>query len=317
MRTLFAATQSRIARAWALMRAHLRETNTIASIAARLHTGDPVVGLDVAAKAFAAGEHAAYVAGGQATARALDQVVRKNGAIRKKLLVFDAADPPAVEWAQRNRLDKIREITQQQREAIQGILVRGARAGTNPLVMAKEIREGIGLTAYQENIVANYRRDLEAGGERLRVALQRELTGGHADRTLTAAIRDGTAIPPDRIDSMVDAYRGNYIRMRSETIARTEGLRVAHQASNELYRQATANGDLAGQRVERRWVHGPKRGKHARDFHLSMTGQLRGLDEPFTSGRGVSLMHPGDPSAPADETLNCMCVVTTRVRRVA
>ncbi len=47
--------------------------------------------------------------------------------------------------------------------------------------------------------------------------------------------------------------------------------------------------------------------KDTRDSHSAMDGQKRGLDEPFTTGDGWQLMHPGDGSlgAPAEEVINC------------
>ena len=315
MEDLLSTTASRVRTAWRRMVAHMREENSVDVISDRLAIGmraDLITGVAVSAAAFAAGQHAAYVHAGQAAARRLREAHAVT--VAKKLLVFDAADPPAVAWAQRNRLDKIREITQEQRDAIHGILVQGARSGANPRVMAREIHETIGLTAKQEQIVANYRRQLEQG--QLTEALARELTGGNADRTLEAALRSRDAIPPTRIDSMVDAYRSNWTRMRAETIGRTEGLRVAHQASDELYRQAVERGDLKPEQIVRTWVHrSGVRGKKDRSFHVSMNGQTRGYEEPFVSGLGNELMFPGDPDAPIEETAQCTCVVTVRVCR--
>lgn len=309
---LLATTQARIGAAWQRTFAHLREENTVAAIAKRIEDRQferAIVGLDESAAAFAGGEHAAYVHAGQTTARTLRDLL----AVRKKLAVFDASDPQAVAWAQKNRLDKIREITEDQRNTIRGVLVRGARAGTNPLEMARELRESLGLTARQEQIVANYRRDLLAGGARLRAALERQLTGGAADRTLMAAIRDNRAVPEDRVEVMVATYRQNWRTYRAETIGRTEGLRVAHQASDELYQQAVDKGDIQPAQIERKWVHRKRPG--SRDFHAVMNGQIRGFGEAFISGRGTELRYPGDPTAGAEETAGCTCVVVTRLRR--
>lgn len=313
MEALVAITAGRIGRAWLQMIVHLREENPIDAVVARLHTGEPIVGLNAAVAAFAGGEHAEYVRGGQAEARQL----RDHFAtvVRKKLPVFDSAAPTALAWAERNRLDKIREITTEQRMLIRDALLSAASAGTNPRVAAAEIRDVIGLTAYQQQIVANYRRQLEAG--ELAAARARELVDGRSDATIAAAIRENRPIPPARIDGMVEAYRQRWIRLRAETIARTEGLRVAHQASDELYRQAVERGDLRVEDLEAKWIHTSRPGKHDRTFHRVMNGQLRRFGEAFVSGRGTLLRFPGDPAAGPEETASCTCVRTVRIRRAA
>ena len=302
------AAAGRIKRAWWSAIVHLREVNTVEAIARNLHA--ELVGTRDAAIHFATGEHAAYVASGQAAVRSLSVAVAEP--VRKKLVAFDLSDPPAVAWAARNQLDKIREIGEDQRTMIRGVLIDAAREGTNPLIAAKRIRDSIGLTAYQEGMVDGYRRLLEAG--RLAEALDRQLSSGTSDRVIAAAQRKQVALTREQIDTAVERYRANALTMRAETIARTEGLRVAHQGSQETYRQAIERGDVDSDRIKRTWNHHPgKQGKYDRDFHVEMHGQARGWDEPFLSGRGRELLYPGDPAAPADETIRCACVVTYRL----
>jgi hypothetical protein len=50
-----------------------------------------------------------------------------------------------------------------------------------------------------------------------------------------------------------------------------------------------------------------------RGSHRAMHGQTRGVDEPFESGAGFSLMYPGDVNAPPEETIQCRCTVGTRM----
>jgi len=312
MQALLATTAARVRRAWLIAIAHLRDANLVDALATRLHTGSPILGLADAGAALAAGEHAAYLHAGGVVARDLFAPT-----VRKKLPVFDGADPMAVQWAERNRLDKIREISDQTRMLIRDALMSGAADGENPRVSAREIRESIGLTAKQQGIVANYRRQLEQG--ELAKARARELVDGRSDATIAAAMRHNRPISPERIDAMVDAYRKRWIAYRAETIARTEGLRVAHQASAELYRQAIARDDLRAEDLEGTWIHSPRRlnKSHERAFHRVMHGQRRRWGEAFTTGLGNQLRHPGDPEASIEETADCACVVTWRIRRAA
>jgi len=313
MDALLTRSEGRLRRDWVSMLAHLRDENGIDAITARLATGghhDVLPDLEATAGKFAASEHAVYVTAAQAAARWLNGQFQK---VEKKFSVFDVSDPPALKWAQQNQLKLIREISDEQREVIRGVLEDGARTGVGPRAMAKEIRESIGLTSYQRDVVQNYRRALEAGD--LSGALARELRHGGYDASLRTAIRDRQPIPADRIDKMVDAYQRNFIALRAETIARTEGLRVAHQGSEELYRQAVASGDLHPDQIVRTWNHSPgaKNKNNERSFHKSMHGQVRAFGELFTSGIGGRLRFPGDPDAGPGETLNCRCAVSTRV----
>jgi hypothetical protein len=313
MQALLVATEGRLRRAWVAMVAHLREENSVERIAARLHTEDPVVGVGAAAALFAAGEHLAYVNAGQVTARWLDKQLRP-AAVAKKLPVFDPLDSEAMRAAERNRLELIREIEAEQRMLVRDILMEGARTGANPRVVAREIRETIGLTEYQRGIVENYRRQLESGA--YAQALERELSSGVSDRAIAAALRDTRALTPAQIDTAVERYRANMVTARAETIARTEGLRIAHQGSEELYRQAVERGDLEASQIERTWNHSPgaKNSKNERVFHRVMHGQVRGFGERFESGLGGQLRYPGDPEASGEETISCRCCLSTRVK---
>lgn len=52
---------------------------------------------------------------------------------------------------------------------------------------------------------------------------------------------------------------------------------------------------------------------NTRHSHAAMNGQKRRMGVPFTSGNGYELRYPGDHNAPAEETVQCVCVKTTRI----
>lgn len=322
MDALITATQGRLRRSWIAGFEQLLEHNSAADIAARIEAGRPdgdiLEGVRDAAMRVATGWHAGYIAAGQTAARWLDGEMRrmeKRSLVRKLLPVFDVSDPPAAHWAAQNRLDLVREIDEETRRLIKDVLMEGARAGINPLDVARDLREHLGLTEYQRQIVQNYRRELEQG--LYANALKRELTSGHSDRAIAAAMAGNRSLTAKQIDTAVERYRQNWIDYRARTIARTEGLRVVHQGSDELYRQAIERGDIEPDQLEQTWHHGPpgKTGtKGERAFHRSMDGQTKTFPEPFVSGLGGLLRYPGDPEASAEETANCRCVKTTRLR---
>lgn len=313
MSRLLAATYGTLSRAWATALQHLREQNPPAQIADRLkltrHPDGIVTGYDAAFGSFAAAEHNAYAAAAQAESR-----YATSPDVQKKLLNFDPSDPSVLSWAERNRLDKVSGLTFEQRSLVRAMLIRIDEDGTNPLEAAKEIYAAIGLTPAQEAAVQSYELALTRG--EYANALQRELSSGIADRTIEAAARADRALTTEQISRAVTAYRQNYVRLRAQTIARTESQRIAHQGSDALYKQAVSRGDLSADQLVCEWLHSPgaKRKDYEREFHRSMHRQSRPWGEPFVSGLGNELMFPGDPSADAIETVNCRCARTVRIR---
>lgn len=297
------------ARAWRALIAALRDANPVDQLAARLH-GLDALQVTGPATQFAAALHHVYLSAAQAEARYLGTEIDRQPAIAKKLVVFDAADDVAISWAGRNRLDLVRELTAEVRQILASALAEGARTGANPRDTAKQFLDSLGLTQYQMERVASYRRALESGD--LSRALDAQLGDGRYDRALRAAIESGDAIPPARIEQMVARYRENWIRFRAETIARTQGLRAAHQGSEALYWQAVDNGTIAAEQVERKWLHHPKATE--RPGHAKMHGQLRSLGESFETPDGVEISYPCDPDAPPEETIRCACAVATRLK---
>lgn len=311
MSRLLASTNTALIRAWVAALRHVREVNPVQQVADRIrwHFGPEHLldGLGDAVQSFASAEHNAYAGAAQAEARFADSTVRK------KLLNFDPTDSDVMTWAERNRLDLVSGITVEQRILIRAMLIRIEQEGTNPLEAAKDILDSIGLTPYQDSLVASYERLLTRGA--YGQALQRGLSSGVADGVIRRARDADRSLTPEQIDRAVDQYRQNAIRLRAETIARTESQRVAHQGSDALYKQALKRGDLDASQVECGWL--ATKDPRTRDTHREMNGQTRDWGEPFDSPSGAQLMFPGDPSAPGKEVINCRCTRTVRLRAVA
>ena len=226
---------------------------------------------------------------------------------------FDQTNQRAVSIIRSSRLRLITQFTNEQRIATNLALTDGIERGLNPRAQARNFRDSIGLTAYQQRAVMNYRQLLLSGS---REALTRRLRDARFDRTVVNAIESGNVLNETQIDRMVNRYQERFIRYRSEVIARTEALRAVHQGTEELYQQAFETGELSPSQLERTWLiaggtnaQGQSR---TRDTHQTMNGQQRPVGEAFISGAGVSLRYPGDEDAAAEETVQCRCVITTR-----
>lgn len=306
MSDLIALVERRLGVSWADIVEWLRQQNGLSELEARLQTGDMasvIRDVDTAAERFAADIHAGYVLAGQRTAASLDEQ------LPKAIIRFDVTNDRAVAFAEQNKLDLVRGLTQEQAETARQVIVAGVRSGQNPLATARDLRDTIGLAPAQADAVASYRRALEAGD--YRNAIDRALSDGRSDRSLEAAIRNDTTVAPERIDGMVERYRSNMVDYRAQVVARTESLRVVHQGNEDMYHQAIQRGDVEAHQLVREWnsAHDGR----VRPSHRAMDGQQRKLGEKFTTGDGVGIDFPGDPSAPVEETVQCRCVLSTRL----
>jgi hypothetical protein len=281
------------------------DENTLAQVTRLIEQGKAMDALRIAesaARLISSAANRSYVAG----AERISQWIGDN---TKTIVSYDRVNTRAVQQMQNNQLRIVREFTQEQRAATRNALTDGVRRGINPRAQAQAFRDSIGLTQAQEQIVRNYRRQLENADSG---ALGRRLRDRRSDRTVRSAILNDEPLAQGKVDQLVDRYRENWVGFRAETIARTEALRATHEGSREAFRQAIDQGELDPGELVRTWrtAHDGR----VRDSHRSMDGQERDMGESFVSGAGNRLQFPGDPSAPADEIVQCRCVVVTRVK---
>lgn len=245
-----------------------------------------------------------FVQAGQSTATFLGNAL-------EVVVAFDQSNDRAVNIMQQSRLNLIREFGAEQRRATRLALSEGIARGANPVEQARAFRDSIGLTFNQQRAVLRYRNLLERGSSQ---ALDRQLRDRRFDSKVRRAVSGDKPLSTVEIDRMTDRYRSRMLRFRSETIARTEALRAVHSGSQEMYQQAIDEGRLTPSEVVQTWV--TAHDERVRGTHSYMNGQTSpaGADAPgFTSGSGYRLRFPGDPMAPASETVRCRCALTTRL----
>ncbi|MEJ1353099.1 MAG: hypothetical protein RPU13_07555 [Candidatus Sedimenticola sp. (ex Thyasira tokunagai)] len=90
-------------------------------------------------------------------------------------------------------------------------------------------------------------------------------------------------------------------RSRALTIVRTNLGQAFSVATQKRQRQASEV--LPG--LQKQWRRSGK--VHSRLEHDTIDGDIVPVDESFTLGNGVTLLHPRDPKAPAAEVINCGC----------
>jgi hypothetical protein len=240
---------------------------------------------------------------------AANDVARQIGrALGGIIIEFDQTNPFVVNALRTNQVQLVQGINAQQTAAIRESLNQAAQTGANPRETARLFRQSIGLTPNQVRAVGNFERELRSLD---RNALNKLLRDKRFDPTIIRAIRDGRPLTEAQVQRMTGVYRQRYIKFRSEVIARTEALRSVHEGNDAMFRQAIRDGQVDPNNLTREW--NTALDERVRGSHRAMHGQTRGVDEPFESGAGFSLMYPGDVNAPPEETIQCRCTVGTRM----
>lgn len=114
----------------------------------------------------------------------------------------------------------------------------------------------------------------------------------------------------DEISKQIRDKFGEFYKGQAETIVRTEFL------SSQAYAYQTFNNDLktVADHLEKQWL--TLMDEHTRDSHAELDNEIVDFDDseedpPFSIG---NLRYPRDEQADPDQTINCRCAMTTRVR---
>jgi uncharacterized protein with gpF-like domain len=116
-----------------------------------------------------------------------------------------------------------------------------------------------------------------------------------------------TPLTPDQIDKLLTRYKDSLLKLRGESIARTESIQSLNRSQFEAIKQASDMGAMKNKQAKKEWdTAGDSRVRHS---HAAMNGQVVELDQPFVSPSGALMMFPGDISlgAPAEEIIHCRC----------
>lgn len=229
-------------------------------------------------------------------------------------VAFDQVETEATEYQRNNQMRLIREMGGDALASVRVAILQGQTEGRNPRDVARDVRQFIGLTERQTKAVMNYRQFLETMD---RQALERELRDRRFDSTVYRSIDTQKPLSPEQIDKFVNRYQERYLKLRSETIARTEALRAANAGAHLAYKQQIKAGFLPETALRRKWVYthdARTREAHRMIPYMNPTGV--GLSEPFKTEFGP-IMYPGDPFADPANTINCRCTVIHDIDIVA
>lgn len=304
--------------------ADIRSDTQLTAVIEALESGDIEGALDAIAlghEYFAPLDRAIEEAYWQGGGLAMEYMRERGQAVR-----FDGRNHRAEGWLRKHSSDLITEIVEDQRNGIRAVLTAGMEAGKNPRATALEIvgrvdrqtgrREGgmIGLTSQQMEWAQNAREELESGDPAmLRAYLERKARDKRFDRTVQKALREGKPVAAADVRRMVEKYEGRLLRLRGETIARTESLASANAAQMEAARQMIDTGAVSEAQVTKVWRSAAD--GRVRDAHVALNGTELPLGQPFRSpATGALLLHPGDVTlgAPGEDVVACRCWMEIR-----
>ena len=238
-----------------------------------------------------------YVAGGEMGREQLPK-----GAALEANLKLDT--PEATKYLRENLPMAIVEITEDQRAAIQSVLVAGNVSKQTVAEIARDLRDTIGLTDAQAQYVRNFREQLETGEggdpsyRRLNAVSQNRASAEYAAEETTQST----------VDDLVDEYYQSMVNYRAEAIARTECHDALVQGQRDMWDSAAEDGLIDGNSARRFWSD--TEDDRERDEHLAvpdMNPDGVGLDEPFDTPVGP-VMDPGTSGDPAFD-IQCRCCV--------
>jgi SPP1 gp7 family putative phage head morphogenesis protein len=129
-----------------------------------------------------------------------------------------------------------------------------------------------------------------------------KITGNITKRTLrdfqgilvSSYVEQG--VSPYEVRRRIEGLFENTYRNRSMAIARTETAVASSTSQYEAYKENGVG--------KKRWL--AIIDDRTRPSHVEANGQTVDIDEPFRVG-DAEMMHPHDPSAPAEEVINCRC----------
>lgn len=258
----------------------------------------------------------AYLAGGNAAADSLPQLRTPDGG--RVVWRFDARFPVAENYLRDFSGRRITRMTEDMMLASRNVLAEGLAEGINPKrltsrlvgVYDRQRRERfggiLGLTSTQERAVSRARRSILAG-DRAFIAeyLNRDARDrgpfGIFDKRLREVMRGERALSVAEVDQMMRGYESSLLRVRADTISRTEMLGALNHSNYAATEQMIAAGNINRQDVKKRWK--ATKDSRVRDSHSALDGETVGIDERFSNG----LLYPCEPGGAPEETINCRC----------
>ena len=243
---------------------------------------------------------------------------------QRVVIRWDMSNPRAERIIREQSAKLVTNITTAARNNARTVMVEGFAKGQGPRQIALDIagrigaagrRTGgvLGLSGPQAKHVSSMRERLRTGDMRAIMTMTKR--DHRFDAAIKRHIAAGTRPSEREIAKWSGRYSDRLLKLRGETIARTETANAVESARLESFKQYQDKTGVPDEFISRTWDHAGG-GVLNRDWHQSLHGtKVQGLQIPFITSHGASLMHPLDTSlgAGAEEVANCRCTQTIRV----
>lgn len=266
----------------------------------------------------------AYAQGGDWATDGLKAMAQSQGATL--IGRFDGRNPRAEAFLADRSSTLITNIIADKVADVRNVLTANMAAGVNAKTASLDIvgrmnrvtgrRDGglLGLTKQQTGYTQNALAQLRSGDPaELSKYLMRTRRDKRFDGLVRKAIKDGKPVTASDAKRMVNRYSDRLLKLRGETIARTELLGSLHHAQNEGMQQMIDAGKIEANAVTRTWD--AANDSDTRDSHRALDETQPDSSDVFTTGDGNRMRHPGDASlgAPAEEIINCRCRIVVDI----
>ena len=169
-----------------------------------------------------------------------------------KVVVIDMRRPGFQSWLSTTMGNLVKDTTGTSMDALRTTLTDGIQRGRNPLKLAKDLKQSIGLTDPHAKAVIRRRADLIAQG-----------------------------VSEARADELTERYREKLLKLRARTIARTESLQAVNGGREQLWQQLVEEGAFEeGQ--EKEWLTAGD--ERTSEEHAAWEGMKVPVGEDFPQG---------------------------------
>lgn len=234
---------------------------------------------------------------------------------------FDIENPRASQWLATTSSRLIQgDLTPTQRNAIQVALQQGFDLGQGPRTTALDLvgrispetgrRVGglVNLSDPQQEWSTRARKQLVNLD---RGYLKRKMRDRRFDDAIEKAIDEGRPLKKTFVDKVIGRYEDRLLKLRGDTIGRTEALNALNTAADESLQQVIDEGLTTKEQVKRIWRHGGF-SPDQRPGHVQLEGVAVGPDEVWRNpATNATLIRPGQ--GPAEEVINCRCTVEHKI----